>query len=266
MVITQKIGQLEYLTAEGISAAHCFTTRLGGVSTGVLSSLNIGTSRGDDPENVLRNYGILGQALGFDVHNLVLSRQVHSDIVHKVTEADRGAGLFAQPLDSCDALITDVPGLALTVFTADCTPILLQDPVTGAVGAVHAGWRGTVASIAAKTVVAMTKEYGSRPEDIRAAIGPNIGFCHFETDGDVPEAIRNAFGGEMEEFIRRDGTKYRVDLKAVNARILRDAGVCHVDISTECTMCQSERFWSHRVTRGERGSQGAIIVCGGKQK
>lgn len=261
MIITNKIGQLEYLTAEGISAPHCFTTRYGGVSTGHLSSLNIGTSRGDNPANVLENYKILGNAIGFAPENLVLSRQTHSDTVHVVTEADRGAGLFSPHLDSCDALITNVPGIALVVFTADCTPILLHDPVTGAVGAVHAGWRGTVSAIAARAVEAMTREYGSRPENIRAAIGPNIAACHFETDADVPEALWNAFGHDIDAFIRPVGNKFYADLKAVNRWVLQQAGVTQVEVSPICTVCESHRFWSHRVTGGERGSQGAIIVC-----
>lgn len=265
MLITKKYGGLEYLTAPGIAASHGFTTRYGGVSTGYLDSLNLGSSRGDDPANVQENFRRLGQALGFDPQRLVLSRQVHSDIVHKAAEADCGAGLFAPGLAPCDALITDIPGIALTVFTADCTPILLHDPVTGAVGAAHAGWRGTVSAIAAKTVQAMCREYGCRPEDIRAAIGPNIGFCHFETDADVPEALLDAFGQEMNAFIVRDGAKFRADLKAVNAWVLRSVGVTQIDIGTECTCCEPDRFWSHRVTRGQRGAQGAIIVCGGKK-
>lgn len=265
MVITNQIGQLEFLTAEGIGAPHCFTTRFGGVSTGYLSSLNIGTSRGDAPENVLENYRRLGALLGFREENLVLSRQVHSDIVHIVTEQDRGAGLFTPHLDDCDALITNVPGLALTVFTADCTPLLFWDSVTGAVGAAHAGWRGTASAIGAKTVEAMCRSYGCKPENIRAAVGPNIGFCHFETDADVPEAMRAAFGGDISAFIRQDGAKYHVDLKAINAWHLQKIGVGHVDVSTACTMCESDRYWSHRVTRGKRGSQGAIIVCRGAE-
>lgn len=262
MVISNKKGQLEYLTAEGIGARHCFTTRMGGVSTGYLESLNIGTSRGDNPENVLENYQILGRALGFDVQNLVLSRQVHSDIVLPVTGENRGAGLTAPHLPDCDALITNTPGIALTVFTADCTPILLWDSVTGAVGAIHAGWRGTAAAIAAKTVEAMAEQYGSRPENIHAAIGPNIAQCHFETHSDVPEALIAAFGPEIQRFILQKGEKFFPDLKAVNAWVLNRAGVSHVDISSECTVCQCSRFWSHRVTQGHRGSQGAIIVCG----
>ena len=139
MVITQKKGNLEYLTAEGISAPHCFTTRLGGVSEGYLRSLNLGMSRGDNPENVRKNYAILGEALGFDPKKAVLSRQVHSNIVLPVGEGDWGAGLYTQPLPDCDGLVTNTPGTALVVFTADCTPILFWDPVTGAVGAAHAG-------------------------------------------------------------------------------------------------------------------------------
>ena len=260
-VITKKDGQLEYLICEGISVPHCFTTRFGGVSTGHLASLNIGIHRGDDPENVLKNYQILGDELGFDVQKLVLSHQTHTDIVRKVGLSDCGAGVFGPELTECDALITNDPGVALTVFTADCTPILLHDPVTGAVGAVHAGWRGTAASIAGKTVAAMGREFGSRPEDIRAAIGPNIGFCCFETHEDVPNAMLEAFGPEAGAFIRKKGDKYYVNLKEINALVLRRAGVRQIDISTACTVCECHRYWSHRVTGGLRGSQGAIIVC-----
>jgi YfiH family protein len=138
---------------------------------------------------------------------------------------------------------------------------LLHDPVTGAVGAVHAGWRGTAASIAAKAVEAMAREFGCRPENIRAAIGPNIGACCFQTDADVPDAMLEAFGEEAKAFITPKAEKYYVNLKEINALVLRRAGVRHIDISTECTVCQCHRFWSHRVTKGDRGSQGAIIVC-----
>ena len=266
MIQTIHKGSLEYLAAEGISVPHAFTTRFGGVSTDYLSSLNLAPTRGDDPENVVKNYEILGDALGFDPKNAVLARQVHSDIVYRAEEKDRGAGLFAPRLPDCDALVTDVPGLALVVFSADCTPILAYDPVTGAVGAAHAGWRGTVSGIGARMVEAMAKYYGSRPEDIRAAVGPNIGFCHFETHADVPQALREAYGEAMEPFIRTQGEKYLVDLKAVNAWVLRQAGVRQVEVSTACTVCESDRFWSHRGTQGHRGSQGAVIVCRGGTK
>ena len=259
---TIKLGTLEYLSAEGIDTPHCFTTRFGGVSTGIWESMNIGPSRGDDIKNVIENYRILGDVLGFIPEDVVIARQTHSDIVRKVGKADRGAGLYREKLpEECDALITGEPGVALMVSTADCTPILFHDPVTGAVGAAHAGWRGTASAIGAKTVEAMCAEFGCKAENIRAAIGPNIGQCCFETDPDVPNAMLEAFGEEVRQYIRQSGKKYYVNLKEINALILRRAGVKHIDISTDCTKCQPHRFWSHRITGLNRGSQGAIIAC-----
>lgn len=255
-----KTGTLEYLTAEGIRVPHCFTTRFGGVSQGHLASLNIGYHRGDEAANVEKNYAILAEAIGFSTEKMVLSNQIHSDIVRCVGLADaRGADHRLYP--EADALITNTPGVALVVFTADCTPILLHDPVTGAVGAVHAGWRGTAAGIAEKTVCAMQRHFGCDPGDIRAAIGPNIAQCCFETDAEVPEAMVKCLGDEAKKSILPRGNKFYVNLKEINANLLRRAGVTRIELSTDCTACQPDRFWSHRVTGGNRGSQGAIIVC-----
>ena len=262
-VFTNKIGKLEYLTAEKIFVPHCFTTRHGGVSEGYLSSLNLGIHRGDQPENVRKNYEILGEALGFDIENLVFTRQTHTNIVRVVDGSNRGEGLFREVIPECDALVTDTPGLVLAAFTADCTPILLHDPVTGAVGAVHAGWRGTVGDIAGNAVRAMTEHFGVRPENIRAAIGPNIGVCCFETHEDVPNAVRAVLGEEAEGFIVPSGEKFRVDLKGVNAALLRRCGVKDIEISCDCTACHPDRFWSHRRVGNDRGSLAAIIVCEG---
>ena len=259
-VITQKLGTLEYLVAEGITVPHCFTTRLGGVSTGHLESLNLSMSQGDAPENVVENYRRVGQALGFLPEDVVMACQTHSDIVVQVGRQHCGAGIRGEKRPECDAFITGEPGVALFVSTADCTPILLHDPVTGAVGAAHAGWRGTVSGIGAKTVRAMADAFGCDPKNIRAAIGPNIGACCFETDADVPQAIREAYGAEAEAHIRTVGDKYYVNLKEINALSLRRAGVMRIEISDACTACQPHRFWSHRVTQGQRGSQGAIIL------
>ena len=265
MVITQKQGTLEYLTAEGIAVPHCFTTRLGGVSTGQFNSLNIAIKEGETEENVVKNLSILASSLGFQMENLVLTRQTHTNWVRVVTKADH-LGPFHREYPECDALVTNDPGTALMIFTADCTPILFHDPVTGAVGAAHAGWRGTATAIAKNVVEAMVREFGCDPANIRAAIGPNIGFCHFETDSDVPDAMVEAFGDEVKPFIEARGEKYYVNLKEINALILRRAGLRHIEISKECTVCQCGRFWSHRVTGGLRGSQGAIIVCKEEQK
>ena len=260
-IIERKQGDLVYLAAENIPVPHGFTTRLGGVSEGIYGSLNLGLHRGDAPENVEENYRILAEALGFDRKKLVLTHQIHSDIVRQVTQADCLGSLSHRDYPPCDGLVTNTPGVALTVFAADCTPILFYDPVTGAVGAAHAGWRGTAAGIAAKTVEAMVTAFGSRPADIRAAIGPNIGACCFETDGDVPEAMLSALGAEATPCIRAAGEKFFVDLKELNALWLRRSGVTKIEISADCTVCLPHRYWSHRVTRGQRGSQGAVIVC-----
>ncbi len=256
-----KIGALQFLTAENISVPRGFTTRLGGVSQGVLGGMNIGTHRGDSRENVLENYEILGNAIGFTVENCVLTKQTHTDIVRCVTAADAGTGLFKPEFEPCDGLVTNTPGLALVVFTADCTPVLLHDPVTGAVGAVHAGWKGTAQDIVGNAVDAMVKHFGTDPKNIRAAIGPNIGQCCFETDGDVPQALLETYGQEVAGYIRQVNEKYYVNLKAVNAYALQRRGVTHIEISQECTRCDTDRFWSARYHKNDRGSQGAIIVC-----
>lgn len=259
-VTTVKKDHLEYLIAEGIGVPHCFTTRFGGVSTGHLSSLNIGIHREDDPRKVEENYRILAKALSFSMDKLVATRQTHSDIVLRVGKTQWG-NCLADTAEESDAIITNEPGTVLVVYTADCTPILLWDPVSGAVGAAHAGWRGTAADIAGKTVRAMEHAFGCDPKNIRAAIGPNIGSCCFETDGDVPRAMLDALNEGAKDCIRPSGEKYYVNLKELNARFLRRAGVQHIEISTDCTCCQPDRFWSHRYTGGLRGSQGAVIVC-----
>lgn len=261
-VYTVKKGEMEYLVAEGIAAPHAFTTRLGGVSTGHLSSLNLTMHRGDDPACVEENYRRLGAAVGFDMQKLVLTRQVHGDEIRVVTAEDCH-GVDHHQYPPCDALVTNIPGVTLAVFTADCTPILLFDPVTGAVGAAHAGWRGTALDIAGKTVAKMVTAFGCAAQNIRAAIGPNIGACCFQTDGDVPQAMVQTFGAAAEAYIRTAGDKFYVNLKAINALALRRAGVEQIDISEECTMCHPEKYWSHRYTGGLRGSQGAVICCEG---
>lgn len=260
MIEAKFINDIELLVAENIPVKHAFTTRRGGVSKAPFDSLNLGLHRGDKDENVAENRRRLAQALGFDLDKLVMTHQTHSDIVRAVTSAD-AIGFDHRLYPESDAIITNEPGVALWIFTADCTPILLWDSQSGAVGAVHAGWRGTASAIVSKTVEKMCALYGCEVKNIHAAIGPNIGFCCFETDSDVPDAMRKTYGGEAEQHIRAAGEKYYVNLKALNALALRRSGVENIAISDACTVCQCDRYWSHRVTKGVRGSQGAIIVC-----
>lgn len=185
-------NDLVYLASdvlENSAIVHGFSTRKGGVSPTPWDSLNLDDRRGDDLANVQENFRRLCTALDTDVQRAVLSRQVHRSDVRRVTAVDCGKGLWQpQDYDSADALVTDVPGIPLIVFSADCNVLLLHDPVRRSSGAAHAGWRGTAAGIAAETVRVMAEDYGCDPADLRAAIGPAIGPCCFETDGDVPEA------------------------------------------------------------------------------
>ncbi len=255
-------GQLEYLIADSLAGSrHCFSTRLGGVSGGALASLNLGTNRGDDPGHVRRNYEILGAAVGFAPEQLILPCQVHGDTVRRVGAADCGTGLLRPAGPESDALITDEPDVALCCFTADCVPILLFDPVRRAAAAVHAGWRGTALGIAAKTVKAMQDEFGCDPANLRAAIGPCISRCCFQTDRDVPDAMLDALGEQAAAAIEPRGEKFYVELKAINRMWLTRSGLptSAIDVSGACTMCQPERFWSHRRCGAARGSLAGII-------
>ena len=254
-------GELEYLTSDVLDgAAHCFSTRFGGVSEGALASLNLGTHRGDRPENVLENYARLGRAVGFAPEETVFTKQVHSALVERVGRADCGRGLQREAEHGVDGLVTNEPGVALTIFSADCTPVLLFDPVARAIGAAHAGWRGTAAGIAVRAVEAMQREFGCRPENIRAAIGPCIGPCCFETDDDVPAAMHDALGAQADPFLTRRGAKWHIDLKAINAHWLKSLGVRHIDICPHCTACRQDLYWSHRKVGNARGAQIALLA------
>lgn len=263
--VIEKNG-LTYLQSDLISGGvrHGFSTRLGGVSPAPWGSLNLGVSRGDEIANVRENYRRFCAAIGVNEKNVVLSQQTHGDTVRRVTAEDRGKGLWRdRDYTGVDGLITDVPHTPLTVFSADCNVILLYDPVGRAVGACHAGWRGTALGIAAKTVAEMAAAYGCAPQNLRAAIGPAIGKCCFETDGDVPQALRNALGDDAEPYMDWNGQKWHIDLRSINALWLRRAGVERIDVSTDCTMCRQDLYWSHRLVGNARGAQVAMISLEG---
>jgi YfiH family protein len=243
---------------------HGFSTRLGGVSEGMYASLSLRGSEAceDTAENVAENYRRFCAAAGGNVNNVVLARQVHEDTVRIVTAADAGKGLWQERDYTADALITNEPGLPLFIFSADCIIILLSDSRSGAVGAVHAGWRGTALGIVKKAVEEMGRAFGTRAEDIRAAIGAGIGSCCFETHDDVPDAMRAAWGSEAEPFIAAVGEKWQVDLKGINRRLLTMAGVKeeNIDVCPLCTACHPELYWSHRKMGNARGVQAGMIM------
>ena len=250
------------LLAHAGGIAHGFSTRLGGVSSAPFDSLDLGYNRGDDPTCVAENYRRFCAAIGADHNRVVKSRQIHTDGIRMVTEADLGVSLCEPAPYEADGLVTNVPGLCLTVFTADCVPALLHDPVARCIAAVHSGWRSTAMAILPKTVETMVSHFGCQPKDILAAIGPAIGGCCFQTQKEVPDAMLATYGDMAAPYIRPDGPDhFRVDLRGIIGQSLLDAGLTdnHIDISDHCTACRPDLFWSHRLIGNERGSMAAMI-------
>lgn len=247
------------------AVVHGFSTRLGGVSEGIFSSMNVSFTRGDQEEAVRENYRRLGAAMGFSCENLVCSDQTHTVNLRVVTEEDRGKG-FVRPKDytDIDGLVTDVPGLVLAAFYADCVPLYLVDPVRRCIGLSHAGWRGTVGKIGKKTVELMREQYGSSPEDLVAAIGPSICQSCYEVSKDVIEKFQEAFDERFwpELFYEKGGGKYQLNLWRANELGFLEAGVRAERIAAAgvCTCCNPELLFSHRASRGRRGNLGAFLM------
>ena len=258
-MIEKRNGNISWLASEGIPVPHGFTNRYGGVSGGIYDSLNLRVHSEDDPANVRENFRRALTAMGMPIDRLVRSQQVHRDDILIADESDI-VPLYREIPYNADGLITNVPNLPLMIFTADCLPLLLYDS-SGAVGAVHCGWRSTVMNIAGKAVRLMGERYGTRPKNVRAAIGACIGKCCFETGEDVAEGVRAVLGGDG--FVEEAGNgKYKVDLKGVVRELLIRSGVKpeNIDITDECTVCRHDKYWSHRFTKGQRGLQAAVIM------
>jgi len=265
-IIEQTQNGVVYFQSDGITAAggaaHGFSTRLGGVSEGMWESLNLGVGRGDDPDRVRENYRRFFAAAGVEPGKLAVTNQVHGAAVRTVTTADVKADPCGKPPYEADGLMTDLPGVALVVYSADCIPILFYDPVRRVVAAVHAGWRGTAAGIATAAVQRMEAVYGCGRGDILAAIGPGIGPDCFETHEDVPNAMTAALSTAVLQHIRiKENGKFAVDLKRINAMRLEQAGLdpAHIAVSDICTACHPDKFWSHRSLGTSRGSMAAVI-------
>lgn len=260
---THEQNGLVWLTSSLLSdVRHGFSTRKGGVSPAPWDSLNLRPGCGDAPGNVAENYRRFCGAVGTDVKRVVLAKQVHETTVRPCTAADAGKGLWQEQDYTADALITNEPGLPLLVFSADCGITLLYDPVHGAVGGVHAGWRGCAGGILEKAVAEMHRLYGSEPAQILAALGPCIGPCCFETDDDVPEAMRSALSADAEPYLEHRGAKWHVDLAGLNRQWLLRSGLVpeHIDVCGLCTACRPDLFWSHRKMGDARGVQAAMIT------
>ncbi len=240
---------------------HGFSTRLGGVSKGIYRSMNLSFTRGDDEGAVRENFARFCRAMGVDSDNVVISAQEHHTTLYTATAADRGRGVtYPRGYEDIDGLLTNEADVVLCTQYADCVPLFFVDPVRRVVATSHAGWKGTVARIGEETVKRMERDYGCRPEDILAAIGPSIGPCCFEVDAPVYEAF-----SQLPLFdsgcYRQRGEKYDINLWEVNRRILLEAGIAldHLTVTDLCTRCHPEVFWSHRATGGKRGSLAAFI-------
>ena len=263
-----KEGEVPYLyfplLEETGLVVHGFSTKLGGVSEGCYATMNLRVNSEDERANVVENYRRIGAAMGFDVEKVVLSDQTHTTNIRVVTEADAGKGLFL-PKDyaDIDGLVTNVPGLTLVTFYADCVPLYFVDPVHGAIGLSHSGWRGTVHQMGACTIAKMQEIFGSEPADLLVCIGPSICQDCYEVSEDVAEAFQSAFPQWKDEIVKpgaREG-KYQLDLWKTNERILLEAGIRpeHLAVTNICTKCNSDLLYSHRVMGSQRGNLAAFL-------
>ena len=257
-----------YLTYHSLSEIkfirHAFTTRLGGVSEGEFTSMNMAFNRGDDPDHVTGNYRRFCLSAGFDFDSLTASAQDHHTFVRPVTKENCGVGIYKpRDMESVDGLITNEPGVTLVTYYADCTPLFFVDTKNKAIGLAHAGWRGTVGRIGEKVLEKMHECYGTDPADIVAAVGPAISRCCYEVDEPCAKHFLAMTDLQPERFVfPKEGGKFMLDLLETNRQILVAAGVKpeNITLSDLCTNCHSDLLWSHRATKGRRGTMSAMMA------
>lgn len=259
---------IEYLTFPALEETgivkHLFSTRIGGVSEGIFASMNLSYTRGDKKEAVDENFRRIAQILDGDISDFVLSDQTHTVNVRKVTEEDRGKGIVCEKdYRDVDGLITDMKGIILATFYADCVPLFLVDKKHHAIGLSHSGWKGTVGRMGAHTLCAMKEAYGTKPEDVVAGIGPSICRGCYEVGTDVADVFAKEFPGKIlpEILYEKGNGKYFLDLWRANYFVLYMAGVPENQISVTdiCTCCNPEYLFSHRASQGKRGNLGAFL-------
>lgn len=262
-------GEVVYLTFPLLEPfswiTHGFSTRLGGVSQGEIGSMNLSFGREPGRENVEENHRRMAAAIGYAPENMVFSRQTHTTNIMNVTEKDRGIG-FTKDRDynDIDGLITNVPGVVLVTFYADCVPLLLVDPVHRAIGSAHSGWRGTVNNMGKAVVEAMTKAFGTKPEDVVAAIGPSICQDCYEVSGDVIGAFQKAYDPGLwpSLFYEKENGKYQLNLQQACFENFLSSGLLpeHISLPDLCTCCNPQLLYSHRASGGKRGNLAAFLT------
>lgn len=245
---------------------HGFSTRLGGASEGVYASMNFSFTRGDEPEHVRENYRRMAKALGVEAESMVLTYQTHTVNIRRTGKEDRGKGVFRErDYRDIDGLVTDEPGVTLVTFFADCVPLYFLDPVRHAIGLSHSGWRGTVGKIGKITVERMGEEFGSKPEDIIACIGPSICKDCFEVGEEVVELFAKAFPPKIHDRLFSPNGKpgkYQLDLWEANREILLEAGIRpeRLQVTNLCTCCNPDYLYSHRKMGEKRGNLCAFLT------
>lgn len=251
-------GTFRSFEQAGFTAA-C-SCRLHGESDLRPGMLNLALHVGDDPVKVRNNRQRFAEAIGVEASRFTTCAQVHGNRVAVVTEELVGRGALDQTgtIAETDALVTRLADVPLLLFYADCTPVLLADPVTGAIGLAHAGWRGTAAGIARKTVKAMVERLGVRPENLLAAIGPCIGSCCYEVD----QTVREQMPGYERFFISKENNRYWLDLSGMNCCQLQEEGLLpeHISLADVCTHDNHELFCSYRYENGKTGRMG-VCLC-----
>lgn len=248
---------LEGFFSDMLPIPHIFTSRLGGVSKEKqFESLNLGVNTTDPYYR--ENYEIVKNAMGFD--KIVFTKQLHTGVVEAVDE--KNAADFKNSFDhGVDGVVTNCKNLTLCVFTADCVPILLYDPVKEVIGAVHSGWRGTVKKISVKAVRLMEEKFGCSPKNIIAAIGPSIGKCCFEIGEDTAEMFKASHPAVFGDLIKPCGEKYYADVAGFAEYDLKMCGIEKTDRSAVCTKCRNDLLFSHRC--GDGGRQCGFIMMKG---
>jgi YfiH family protein len=236
---------------------HFVTHRKGGVSRGDYASLNLGLGTDDNPESVQLNRQLLARAIQVDPDHFVFARQVHKGNVMVIGEGDKGRGFYSMndALPDCDAMITGVRGICLVIMVADCVPILIHDPVKRVVAVAHAGWRGTVTSIAMHTVKAMQQAFGCNPAHMHAGIGPSIGPCCYEVGREVEVALESQPFDQTSFLYKEPSGRTILDLWEANRQQLLAAGLpeTRIELAGICTLCNHETFFSSRAGKGITG-------------
>ncbi len=255
-----------YLTfpiLEQFGVKHGFSTRLGGVSEGMFSSMNLSFQRGDDRDKVEENYKRICNVLNMNHKNVVLSNQVHDTKIKLVTKEDAGKGMIKESdIIGIDGLITKEKDIPLVTFYADCVPLFFYDPVKEVIAAAHSGWRGTKEKIGKKVVETMEEEFGCKKEDVVAVIGPSICQDCYEVSEDVVLEFQEVFMEETSLFAKaKENGKYNLDLWKVNSMILKEAGILekHMSLPNLCTCCNPKLLFSHRASKGKRGNLAGFI-------